>query len=205
MCKKAYIIFSKIPAAGFSKTRLSISVGEQIATNIQTEMLYHIIKEALLLKDISVYLAYSAREKDDPHLFLSKLPNRIKTFAQTKGDLGLSMAQAIITVQNQGYDQVVLSGSDLPDLNAGLIKSAFTRLKNCDVILGPTVDGGFYLIGTSGPQLTTVLMNKKKSWGTNSILSSVKQSVAASNLTLSELEELIDIDTIDDLNNVRRH
>lgn len=201
MIKKAYIIFSKIPAAGFSKTRLIPVLGARVAANVQLQMLKRLLQQALRLKSVDVFFAYRARDGDNPRDFLQYLPKTIKPFSQIDSDLGKAMAQAMITVQQKGYQQVVLTGSDLPKLTTEIIEQAFRALNGHDTVLGPTLDGGFYLIGTRMSDLTQVL-TIETTWGTTSVLSATRRALSHAGLSTQELGKLIDIDTVADIERV---
>lgn len=195
MIKKAYIIFSKIPAAGFSKTRLIPVLGARVAANVQLQMLKRLLQQALRLKSVDVFFAYRARDGDNPRDFLQYLPKTIKPFSQIDSDLGKAMAQAMITVQQKGYQQVVLTGSDLPKLTTEIIEQAFRALNGHDTVLGPTfclfIDAAWFIgnsrsLGAAGRKPFKVDQRKFKS-------DEKKQEAANQPLTTADKKRILAI------------
>ena len=92
------------------------------------------------------------------------------------------------------YD-VVIIGSDCPSLSPIIINEAFERLENDDIVIGPSSDGGYYLLGMS--KLIPELFQHKK-WSSDSVLADTIKDTVKLQKQYSFLTELSDIDTIED-------
>ena len=111
-------------------------------------------------------------------------------------DLGARMLMAFETAFEDSYENVVIVGSDLFELKPIHLKKAFEALENHEVVLGPSLDGGYYLLGMTKLHPT---LFKNKQWGTDSVLESTLKDLKKHNVKL--LEALNDIDTFEDLQN----
>ena len=183
------IVFVRSPELGKVKTRLARSIGDQSALNIYKILLKH---TAAVLRDLSfdkvVYFSEKIDNNDfwENSLFEKKLQKGV--------DLGERMHHAFDTAFNKGYKKVLIIGSDLFDLTSSLITSAFEALETYDISIGPSLDGGYYLLGMKKLQ-PEVFKNKK--WGTDSVLENTLQDLKKQKIKL--LKALNDIDTLEDL------
>ncbi|MFD1473002.1 TIGR04282 family arsenosugar biosynthesis glycosyltransferase [Companilactobacillus mishanensis] len=199
MSKNAYIIFSKIPEAGFVKTRMQPDLTPEDSSRIQSRMLTHIIELSESLEDLAdVFLVYQAHDERIKNEFLSKVPTDIQTFPQVGEILGNKMSTAIKTVQRMGYDKVVLTGSDIPGLTADVVRSAFDGLTDHDVTLGPTFDGGYYLFGTNDHD-SDEFLDADISWSTNSVLETTITLFKQAHKSCFLTDALLDVDFKRDL------
>ncbi len=114
-------------------------------------------------------------------------------------DLGSRMENAFSELFNLDYEKVIIIGSDLLDLDQQLIEHAFDQLASNDVVIGPSKDGGYYLLG-----LKMIHHNifKNKPWGTESVLKNTLNDLQ--NCKVELLEELIDIDTFEDMKHYKQ-
>ena len=189
MNKNLIIVFVRNPELGKVKTRLAKTIGDKGALKIYTLLLKH--TESVLYKassDKVVYYSEEIQNKDlwDNALYQKKL--------QKGADLGARMQAAFETAFKDSYEKVVIVGSDLFDLKPTHIENAFTALENHDVVLGPSLDGGYYLLGMKKMHPAVF---KNKQWGTDSVLESTLKNLNQQNVKL--LEPLNDIDTFEDL------
>ncbi|KRK32833.1 TIGR04282 family arsenosugar biosynthesis glycosyltransferase [Loigolactobacillus bifermentans] len=198
MVKQAYLIFSKVPTAGFSKTRLSPAYSPQVAAEIQAVLLQRLLTAALRLPATQVFLAYRAANATASTAFLAQLPAAVTAFPQVKASLGTAMAVALQQVRQQGYQQVVLTGSDIPGLTTAILQQAFDQLTAHSVVLGPSPDGGYYLIGSRQLDLTPIL-EAETAWSTDSVLKVTQNRLEQRAVTYAMLPTLGDIDTAADL------
>ena len=141
--KQAVICFTRVPKPGVTKTRLLPVLKPEQCAGLHWAF----------LKDLAgVYRGLNAR------LFVAYTPDpeweRLKEvfpdaryFPQEGADLGEKMFRAIKQVLEAGYESVVLTGSDLPRMGITHLQSGFSVLEEKDVVIGPTSDGGYYLIG----------------------------------------------------------
>jgi rSAM/selenodomain-associated transferase 1 len=119
---------------------------------------------------------------------------------QSEGDLGARMSSAIQVAFADRSDRVIVLGSDVPSLTPDIIRVAFSRLDSHDVVLGPTADGGYYLIGMSR-YLPEVLESIR--WGTPEVFEATVMIAERMRLSLGTLPILPDIDLPEDLDLVR--
>ena len=106
------------------------------------------------------------------------------------------MTAAFFELFQQGYSKVAIIGSDCPELTTFVIKDAFNKLDTTDVVIGPSSDGGYYLLGLT--HLVPELFNNKQ-WSTDTVLTDTIKDTIYLRKSCSFLTELSDIDTADDL------
>ncbi|MBJ7880801.1 TIGR04282 family arsenosugar biosynthesis glycosyltransferase [Gelidibacter salicanalis] len=187
--KQALIIFTRNPELGKCKTRLAATIGDANALEVYKLLLNH---TATISKEIKAdrYVFYSENiQKEDlwnASLFRKKL--------QHGNDLGARMHNAFSELLNMGYEKVIIIGSDLLDLNADHVNEAFDQLDGHDVVIGPALDGGYYLLGMKSLHPNVF---RNKAWGTDTVLKDTLQDLQSSKFHL--LKELNDIDTFEDM------
>jgi hypothetical protein len=191
----ALIIFAKAPIPGEVKTRLCPPLDPDEAASLHGSLVLDAIERTKGLQGISLYVAGTP---DLAHPFFKVLEGRYgaRLLLQRGLDLGARMQQAIRDAFDQGAHDVLLTGTDLPTLPRAHLVQALTLIKNHDVVLGPTTDGGYYLIGLRkmAPALFESL-----AWSTGAVLAETKKKIEAAGLSLGLLPECRDVDTLDDL------
>jgi len=148
--KNLLIIFIKYPALGEVKTRLAKSIGKP-----QAKIIYeHLVSDLLENTDDNHFervLFVDPKYKiSDYQNFFGKFDYRY----QAGEDLGERMDKAFEYSFGLGYQNIILIGSDIPLLDSTYIKSCFNKLEQEEAIVGPTIDGGYYLIGFSKSSYT---------------------------------------------------
>lgn len=191
MQEKALIVFIKNAELGKVKTRLAADIGDKMALEVYQELLKLTLNATKPLS-CSKYVFYSDKiEAADMWA-----AQAFQQFVQKGKDLGERIHNAFEAIQALGHEQIVLIGSDLPQINAELIQLAFDKLDKFDAVIGPAKDGGYYLLGLKhiAPQL---FQNKK--WSTSSVFSNTIQDFADLNWKKHSLEVLSDVDCLEDL------
>ncbi|HUH27612.1 TIGR04282 family arsenosugar biosynthesis glycosyltransferase [Gelidibacter sp.] len=187
--KKALIIFTRNPELGKCKTRLAKTIGDDNALEVYKFLLNH---TALIAKEVKAdrYVFYSENILKDDLWNIGTFRKKL----QKGNDLGQRMQNAFMELFEMGYEKVAIIGSDLLDLEAEVVNTAFTQLDFNDVVIGPASDGGYYLLGMKNlyPKLF-----ENKVWGSASVLQSTLKDLQNSNVYL--LKELNDIDTFEDM------
>ena len=111
---------------------------------------------------------------------------------QTGEDLGERMFNAFSDVLKT-HDNAVIIGSDCPTLTADILTMAFEKLENNDFVVGPSTDGGYYLLGF-GQNNATDFIFKNMDWSTESVLPTTLKRISAQGKTAFLLPELTDVD-----------
>ncbi len=191
MTKKRLVIFVKNPVNGEVKTRLAATVGNDKALSVYRKLLEITAKETEGVNaDNLVSYSKSVVEGDsfDDQLF--------KKSIQKKGGLGEKMKHAFESGFKMGFDRMVLIGSDCPSISKSLIEEAFNRLSDTDCVIGPSHDGGYYLIGLSRfiPEIFDDI-----EWSTSAVFSSTTKKLEEIKASYSQLKMLNDIDDESDL------
>ncbi|MFC6323650.1 TIGR04282 family arsenosugar biosynthesis glycosyltransferase [Companilactobacillus baiquanensis] len=199
MIEDAYIIFSKIPEAGYVKTRLQPDLSAVEAANIQKLMLDKLIRVSKQVKiSTDIFFAYKGHDDAITADFLNNLPDWIHCFPQVEGSIGLKMSKAIEAVQEQGYKRVILTGGDIPQLTPQAIENAKAALLDHDVVLGPSYDGGYYMFG-AGQLSVEEFLDADISWSTASVLDTTIKLLQDADKTVKLLPKLLDVDFKADL------
>jgi len=198
--KQHLIICSKYPRAGYSKTRLIVDIGAEKAALLQKEMTEKLITEADLLFQetaISLSLSYSGASEPIMYKWLGD-----RSFLAQKGDcLGSRMEHAFASIYAKGYEDVIVVGSDVPALDSNLLQKAFNELEKYDTVIGPTEDGGYYLIGMKKDVFCNLAKNLFHNipWSTEMVYPISAKRIFDSGYTLFTLPLLRDIDHYADL------
>jgi len=198
---QALAIFCKVPQKGYVKTRLAAGVGNQKALEIYLDLLKITDQETKLFSSSRHLFLTSALEDSIKKMRSSLQQQDLFTdpktnFATQQGeDLGQRMFAAFKNLL-KNHRSVVLIGCDLPDLTSALISKAFEVLQSNDLVLGPSCDGGYYLIGL---KKETPDLFKEISWSTEKVLKQTLERAKRLSLKVQLLEKLRDIDTLDDL------
>lgn len=147
MAKIRIVIFAKLPAAGFAKTRLIPALGAEGAARLAQQMLHHTVREALAAAVGTVELCVTP-SPDEPEWRQQKLPHEVNLSYQGEGDLGDRLSRAARRTLQSG-ESILLIGTDCPALNAKQIKEAADALSHSDAVLIPATDGGYVLLGVN--------------------------------------------------------
>ncbi len=195
--QNALLVFVKTPKQNFVKTRLATHLKPDEILAIYIAFLKDIDTRLKNLNGIDLWYVISPENLDLE--ILAKHIDLKNYFIQEGKDLGERMCHALDYSANLNYNKSILIGSDIPDLDAGFISDALDLLEDADCVLGPTIDGGYYLIGMKKcyPELFTNI-----EWSTEKVLDQTLRQAKTSNIELKMLQALDDIDTYDDLQNL---
>ena len=184
----ALIIFIKNPIAGKAKTRLSKGVGDKKAMDIYNSLLAYTRTVAQMVY-AERYLYYSGNILDD-EWDTSSFHKRL----QSGDGLGARMSNAFKEVLGTN-DKVLVIGSDCPQLDLMTISKAYRALDHHDHVIGPSKDGGYYLLGMKKLNATVF---EDIDWSTEIVCKQTVEKIKASNKTYHLLQELSDIDHKED-------
>ncbi len=190
MNKLALIIFIKNPENGKVKTRLAKDIGDAGALQVYKNLLDYTKKITLDLRcDKLLFYSDFIDEHDgwSPLIYAKHL--------QRGKDLGDRMYNAFCDAFLT-HKAVIIIGSDCIELTTKILKDGIAALQSHDVIIGPALDGGYYLIGmrTMHPEFFS-----NKQWSTSTVFKDTLQDVRRLKLTYKVLPVLSDIDTREDL------
>ena len=187
------ICFCKHPNVGFVKSRLSKETDAQFATNVYQITLEQTLKQICVVDaDVKLYCY-----PDSKHKFIKNLARKYSlTLNQQHGDdIGMRMFQALDECLKTAKN-VVLIGSDCIQINKDYIQNAFNILEaGYDVVLGPTLDGGYALIGMQCAQKS---LFQNINWSTDKVLQQTKKILTNGGWKYSCLPIIRDIDTYAD-------
>lgn len=190
------IVFAKQPLPGYAKSRLGADLGEEESAGVYARLLYSYL-HSLMSLDLQQYLVeLSAAEVEDIPFFEDAFPEFLVR-PQSYGNLGQRMAAAFQRAFDEGADCVVLTGSDIPDLAESVIMEAFSKLEKFSVVLGPAVDGGYFLIGMTQP---CVSIFSNIIWSRETVMEQTLERIEEEGLLAGLLAEREDIDHISSFN-----
>jgi rSAM/selenodomain-associated transferase 1 len=189
--RKLLLIFVKNPQLGKVKTRLARTVGDKKALEVYLQLLNHTV---YITKDVQVDKAVFYADFID---WADIWPNELYQKQLQQGhDLGQRMQQAFEWAFRQSYAQIVITGSDCPQLTTAIIQQAYEALRTHQVVIGPAADGGYYLLGMNS--LIPDLFADKK-WSSPTVLSSTLADLHRLQIPYFTLPTLHDIDQEEDL------
>lgn len=192
------IIFGRYPRPGHVKTRLIKLLGPLGAADMQRRLTEKII-DTLLSAEYKIRFDYDGGGRRQVRRWLDR--PHLEIVSQHGGDLGRRMAASLNSALAGGFGRVVLVGTDLPDITANHIHRAVQALDDHDLVLGPSTDGGYWLVGARKP----VAVFDHMPWGTAGVLARTLDAARQQGLKTTLLDPLNDIDTPDDLKTCQPH
>ncbi len=194
--KSALICFTRVPKPGQTKTRLLGLLSGQQCARLHRAFLEDL---AGVYNQVDADLFVAHTPDPDWQQLMPVFPAAKAFFPQTGAGLGEKMHHAICRVLSQGYDRVVLTGTDLPQMTASHLKSGFAALEQADIAIGPTPDGGYYLIGMKQPHAHPFRVGD---YGGSTVYENTIHTISDAGLTVSQALICADVDTPEDLKNL---
>jgi rSAM/selenodomain-associated transferase 1 len=139
MCRNTLIILLKAPRLGRVKTRLAAGIGAVAAQTVYRRLMRRTLHRLTRDRRWRTVLAVSPAASRCPDW-----PPDCPRQAQPQGDLGMRMSHGL---HRLARPRAVLVGADIPEISAAAVARAFQRLRNADLIFGPSPDGGYWLVG----------------------------------------------------------
>ena len=193
--QRRVLLFVRAPELGRVKTRLEKKMNAVTVLRLYRCFVQDIMETLTAGRhDIIVFFSPPNRGL----AVQSWLGETVPVQAQTGKTLGDRMRNAFFDIFATGVDQAVLMGSDLPDLDNRIMDASFESLKKEDLVIGPAVDGGYYLIGLQKSAFNNDLFSDID-WGTTSVFRQTMGRIHTAGLNCHVLPSLQDIDTHDDL------
>lgn len=196
------VLMSRAPIAGKTKTRLESHLKAEECADLHRAFLKDINSKFLNLKKVytrlDLYLSYTPPKNEK--LFNDLIDNEFIRIPQSGKNLGERMYNAVTDAYQNSKLPVIITGSDLPLLNLDIFTEALAGLKERDIVIGPSKDGGYYLLGMKKPEKS---LFDFENWGNQSILDKTIKEASRHNLKSHFLPEASDVDTFKELLDLR--
>lgn len=189
-------IFAKAPLVGQVKTRLCPPLSPEEATELYGCFLLDSVARGCALPDVEVCLAFTPT---DGEAFLRELlPFPLRYLPQRGASLGEREANVFTDLLWAGYGRVVIVGGDIPTLPLAHLGDAFSLLADPrnDVVIGPSADGGYYLLGAR--RLYSTLF-ENITWSTATVFAETLAQAQRAELRVAQVPAWYDVDAKDDL------
>jgi uncharacterized protein len=190
--RDALAVIAKEPVAGLAKTRLVPALGEAGAARAASAMLADTLG-AVRASGADPWLCFTPAEARER---LGRLAPGFGLLAQAAGDLGDRLAACLADLLAAGADRAAIVGADTPQVPPASCRRAFALLDEADVVLGPALDGGYYLVAAKAarPELFVGVP-----MGTELVLTETLARAARRGLAVALLPPLRDLDRVEDL------
>lgn len=191
----AVLVFVRAPEMGRVKTRLAAEIGARAALRVYRRLAEHTLTEARALgPGVAVRIHHTPADAGGAvRAWLGDGPAYLP---QADADLGGRMRAAFAAAFGEGFRRVVIIGSDLPGLTAGVMRDALARLETHAVVLGPARDGGYYLLGMR--EMIGGVFDGVP-WSTDGVLRRTMEILRETGIEPALLETLGDVDVAADL------
>lgn len=192
----ALVVMAKAPIPGSVKTRLMPVFSALEAATLARALLLDQLEHLRALRNTDLYLAFTP--PGARRLIRRLAPSRFEVFSQASGDLGTRMRHIFATLFGRGHRRIVLIGGDLPPVPLNYFSKAFTCLSDTEqcAVLGPSQDGGYYLIGLNRDQPA---LFDQMTWSHDQVLPQTLARLSSLDMKSHLIPTWRDIDTIDDV------
>ena len=192
------LVVAKQPAPGQTKTRLCPPLTPVQAAALYDCFLHDTLDTMRKVPDVQRVIGFLPEDAQD---YFNQLAPDMGLVCQRGLSLGERLDNLLTEALTNGSQRAVVMDSDSPTLPAAYLSQAFEGLADADVVLGPTRDGGYYLIGLRQPQPHLL---RQVQMSTPNVLSDTLKLAEATGLTVSLLPSWYDVDTIADLHQLDR-
>jgi uncharacterized protein len=191
-------IFSKYWEPAQAKTRLAAAIGAEAASQVALALLTALLRRLADSAPRRVIVFTPTERRAE---FAQLAGDAWSLHLQGDGDLGARLERYFTAAFRQGARRIIVIGSDSPTVPAAYLARAFELLRDRPVVLGPTTDGGYYLVGASQqvPPIFTGI-----DWGSPAVWRQTVQRLRHAGCPFAELPEWYDVDEVDDLARLRR-
>lgn len=193
MSDRALLVFVKHPSPGAVKTRLAAAVGPEAAAGLHRALAEHVLEATTPAGQYERLVFFAPPEALAE--MRAWLPG-LRLLAQSGGDLGARMADAFARGFARGAGRVAIVGTDTPAVSRETVTEALSALDAADVVIGPTEDGGYYLLALRDPRPE---LFAGIAWSTPTVADETRARAREAGLSVRELSRRRDIDTVEDL------
>jgi uncharacterized protein len=191
--RRTLVVMAKAPRPGMVKTRLAQSLPVEAATELYRCLLGDSMALARSLIAVEVAIMCPAADVED---LMQLTRGEVDVVAQKGEGLASALTSVFAHFTARGRQRVVAFNSDSPHLPASVLASAFDELTHHDVVVGPTNDGGYYLVGAKAAHPA---LFDSDGMGTKSALEALLSRARALPLTVGFTDPFYDIDVEGDL------
>lgn len=196
---RAIFLPGKRPRAGHTKTRLSPPLSIEQAAEVYRGFLQDSVAIARDLNPDRVTLAHPEYPEAEREL-ATLLPADVQLLSRPEGGLGAVLGGAFEYLLGDGFERVVMIGSDNPTLPPERVEAAWRGLVDHDVVIGPSSDGGYYLLAMTDFHAG---LFQDIAWSTAVVYRQTLQRASELELRVLSLDEWYDVDTIVELQRLR--
>ena len=190
-------VFAKYWEPGKVKTRLAEDTNDDFAANLYEAFVKTTLERLTGCAETQTLVITPSENLGD---FALILPPDWTLTSQVEGDLGNRMQAFFQYAIEHQSEKTILVGTDSPTLPIQIVHKAFQILEHTDCVLGPALDGGYYLVGCCD---TPPPIFQNIDWSSDQILSQTCAALESAGVSYDLLPPWIDIDTIDDLNSIQ--
>jgi len=194
------LCFVKYPEKGQVKLRLAVDLDEDVVVELYRNFVLDVVS-ILKTLDAPFYLCFSPLNAQKK--FREWLGSAYSYVPQEGNDIGERMKNGFCYAFTEGFRRVILVGSDSPDLPSDFLRNAITELQTHDVVIGPSSDGGYYLIGFRDDTFLPSVFDGI-SWSSSTVFQETIEKAKNAGRSLSLLPAWSDVDIVSDLKNLIR-
>ncbi len=194
--RRAILVFVKYPEPGLVKTRLAATLGAERAAEIYRRLVAEVLSR--LPEDAEMIVCFDPEERrEEIERWLNGIAagKTMHFLPQCAGDLGARLSAAFAETFARGFQQIAVIGTDCVEIDAAIFTETWEALDTHDVVLGPSEDGGYYLIALTAPNPA---LFEKIPWSSGSVLAETLALAASGNLRIHLLPIRHDVDTEED-------
>lgn len=192
---RTLILIAKAPRAGAAKTRLSRSpgIGAGEAAQLADAFLRDTLQHCTRVPDSELLICYTPPDETS---YFRSLCAGARLMPQVDGELGARLRSAFHSAFDGGANRAVIIGGDTPHVDSRLLSRSFELLDQHPGVIGPSTDGGYYLLGLRTP---TDQLFERIEWSTPRVFEQTLERALGASLALARLPEMFDVDESEDL------
>lgn len=190
------LFFVKYPVLGKVKTRLAAELREEVVVELYKDF---VLDTLSTIRKLNIPFRICFYPESTSRMVKEWLGEQYTYMTQNGSNLGHRMKNALKQIFKEGFSRAILIGSDLPDLPAVFLSEALHSLETHHVVIGPSTDGGYYLIGFSKADFLPVAFDGI-SWSTENVFQQTIDVLKQHSRNVHILPQWFDVDNPSDLN-----
>ncbi|MGI2335041.1 MAG: TIGR04283 family arsenosugar biosynthesis glycosyltransferase [Dehalogenimonas sp.] len=192
--KCSLLMMVRYPEPGKVKTRLAAGLSQDRAADFYRQCAEQLFAAADQLPGHIEKVAYIS-DANDISRVVEWTGGKYKIKTQPSSSLGSRLEDGFATEFRNGATAVIITASDVPDIDTDILETAFRALKKYDLVIGPSPDGGYYLIGLNKPAQR---LFRNMPWSSGKVLKNTLKIAGKLGYAIHTLPTLRDIDTAED-------